>query len=123
MHRRWVTAIEIATSFVAAAVFLLLCAHIKVSAVDRMGQVSGMATIGLRLLAVAIPLVVALHVSSRLRDGQAFDTVMRLVCAALAGIASAAFAAGVVLALRGTPFGLGGTSGDAGVLCAWADSI
>lgn len=123
MHRRWVTGIEIATSFVAAAVFTRACWYIHADPIDRIGQVSGMATIAFRFLLVAIPLVAAVALAARIRDGAAADTVTRFVCAALAGIASATVAAGIAFALRGTEFGLGGTSGDAGVLCSWADSI
>jgi galactan 5-O-arabinofuranosyltransferase len=123
MRRRWLTTIEIATSFVAAAVFTFVFSRVHANALDRIGQVSGMATIALRFLMVAVPLVVALGVSARVKKGAAFDTTARLVCAALAGVASAAFAGGILFALRGTPFGIGGTSGDAGVLCQWADSV
>jgi galactan 5-O-arabinofuranosyltransferase len=123
MQRRWVTGLEIATSFVAAAAFTLFFARIHADPVDRLGQVSALATIAFRFLMVSIPLVVALGVSARVRHGAAFDTVNAFVCAAFAGIASATFAAGILFALRGTSYGLGGTSGDSGSLCQWADSI
>lgn len=123
VRRRWVSVIEIATSFVAAAACTFAFAAFRGAPLDRIGQVSALATIALRFLAVAIPLVVALAVAARVRSGVAFDTVARLVCAAIAGIASATFAAGILFALRGTPFGLGATSGDAAALCMWADSV
>ena len=123
MSRRWLTTIELATSVVAAAVFTYVLSRVHANALDRIGQVSGMATISLRLLVIAIPLVVALIVAARVKNGTAFDTTSRLVCAAFAGLAGAAFAGGILFALRGTPFGIGGTSGDAGVLCQWADSV
>jgi galactan 5-O-arabinofuranosyltransferase len=123
MSRRWVTGLEIATSVVAAAVLTLFFGRIHSDPIDRMGQVSALATIGFRFLLVSIPLVGALGLSARVRDGAAFETVNRFVCAAFAGIASAAFAGGILFALRGTPYGLGGTSGDSGALCQWTDIV
>lgn len=122
MQRRWLTGIEIVVSIVAATLFTFAL-PVKADPINRIGQVSGLATIAFRLLVVSIPLVGALVVSARVRGGAAFDTVARFVCAAFAGLTSATFAAGIVFALRGTEYGLGGTIGDVGVLCQWADSI
>jgi hypothetical protein len=123
MQPRWLTAVEIACAFVAAALFTRACADIHASSIDRIGQVSGMSTIAMRFLLVAVPLVAALAISARWREGVHFERVTRFVCAIFAGLGSATFAAGVLFALRGTPFGLGGTSGDAGTLAQWADII
>lgn len=123
MQRRWLTAIEILTAFVAAGLFTFACSRIRVDPLERLGQVSGMATIAMRFIVVSVALLVALGLSARLRGGAWLETVSRLVCAAFAGLASATFAAGVLLALRGTPFGFGGVSGDAGTLCQWAELL
>lgn len=123
MSRRWVTAIEIVVAFVAAALFTFWCSLIHGDPVERMGQVSGLATVAFRFILVVVPLIGALALAVRYRKGEKFDQATRYVCAALAGIASGAFAGGIAFALRGTEYGIGGTFGDVGVLASWADSI
>lgn len=122
--RGWrIGALEIATAFVVAALFVWACTTIKVNSLVRMGQVSGIATVELRLLWFGVPLVLALVAAAKWRDGRAFPIVSRLVCAALAGLSSAAIAGGILAALYRSPYGLGGLGGDSGILINWAELV
>src|SRR6188768_3485405 len=105
MRRRWLgPVIEIAVSFAAAALMAFVCTTVKVNPLDRTGQVSGLASIQIRFLFLAVPLLVALFVATRKDGGRHVELVGRIVCAGLAGLASGFVAGGVIFALRGTPF-------------------
>jgi len=112
--------LEMLTPFVVAALFVLSCRHIAFDPENRMGQISAIATIEWRLLLCSLPLFVALAWATRTRR---FEATSRFVCAALAGLASATVAAGILIMLRKTHFGLGGIEGDSGVLADWAERI
>jgi hypothetical protein len=118
-----VTAIEIATSFVVSVLFVLACANIRGNAMDRYGQVSLGASVQLRLLCFAIPILLALVIAARVRRGAHFPLATRLVCAALAGLSTAAVAGGILAILARTKFGLGGQLGDSGVLIWWGELV
>ena len=60
-------------------------------------------------------------IATRWRNGQAFEGMTRLVCAAFAGITSGFIAGGIIVALRGTHWGLNAYSGDGGDLIRWAN--
>jgi hypothetical protein len=116
-------AIEIATGFVVAALFVWSCTSIKVNSLVRMGQVSGIAAIELRVLYFGLPILVGLILAAKLRGGRAYPIAARLACAALAGMSSAAVAGGVLVALGRSPYGLGGIAGDSGILISWAEYV
>ncbi|HUS30305.1 MAG TPA: hypothetical protein VMZ53_17475 [Kofleriaceae bacterium] len=122
MRPRLVPVIEIAVSFAAAALVAWLSTFIKVNPLDRVGQVSGLAAIQIRYLACAIPVLVAVAVSTRYRDGRWFPITSRMACAALAGLASGFVAGGILVALRGTPFCLNAGAGDSDILVMWANA-
>jgi hypothetical protein len=107
-------------AFGVAAAFVASCLLIRVYPLDRLGQVSALASLGMRVLLFGLLGVLALVVSGRYRDGVHFDRTTRLVCAGLAGVATAMIAGGILVALRGTPWGLNGRGGDAGALASWA---
>ncbi|MFJ2866300.1 hypothetical protein [Kitasatospora sp. NPDC087314] len=114
---------EILVSVVAALGFTLLCRHISVNPMNRIGQVSGLAKIQQYVAMVGLP-ILAVLVYTAYRGGlRRHGIVQRLVCAALAGLATGVVAGGVVVALRGTPWPLGGQEGDPSVLIDMATSM
>src|SRR5512140_2446266 len=110
-------------AFGAMAVFLALCPSIHVNAMVRVGQVSGLASLQLRFALIVLPLIVAMIVAARVRGGAHFETAARLTCAALAGLASAFVAGGVIVALRATDYCLNAHNGDSGMLALWANHV
>ncbi|HET9992462.1 MAG TPA: hypothetical protein VFQ65_28210, partial [Kofleriaceae bacterium] len=110
--------LEIATAFVVSALFVWSCRHVDVDAIDRMGQVSGIAAVEWRFVIAALVIFAALAIASR---GPRFELASRFACAALAGLASATVAGGVAIMLHRTKFGLGAIGGDAGILIDWAE--
>jgi galactan 5-O-arabinofuranosyltransferase len=95
--------------------------YIDVDPLARAGQVSALAALQLRFAVLGLVLVAVLVVFHGRRRG--YDTAKRVVCAAVAGLASGFLAGGVVVALRGTPWPLFGLSGDTGRLVQWSASI
>jgi hypothetical protein len=124
LTRRWAGAsAEIVASFGAAALLTWSAIGIDVNPLERVGQVSGLATIGLRFTVTVLVLLVGLHVASRWRGGVVFGPASRVVCAVLAGLVTGFVAAGIVVALRGTPWCLNGRFGDAGRLAKWGAAV
>jgi len=117
---RALVALEIATAFVVAALFVLTCTTINVNVLERLGQVSGIAAVEWRLLLFALPLLAVLALLTR---GSRADLAIRFGSAALAGLSSAAVAGGIAVILHRTQFGLGATRGDAGTLINWAERL
>jgi len=115
-------AIEIATSFVVAALFVLSCTNIRLNTLDRLGQVSGIAAVELRVLWFGLPILAALMVIAKWRRDW-FPLASRIACGAFAGISSAAVAGGIYVALGRSPYGLGGAAGDSGILISWANYV
>lgn len=124
LTRRWAGAsIEVFASSSAAALLTWTAIGIHVNPLERVGQVSALASIGLRFTVTVLVLLAVLQVASRWRGGIAFGLATRVVCAALAGLATGFVAAGIVVALRGTPWCLNGRFGDAGRLSEWAAAV
>jgi hypothetical protein len=121
---RWIGAsLEVIGSLSAAGLLTLSARSIRVDPLDRVGQVSGLASIGFRFTVTGIVLVALLHVASRVRKGVAFPIAARVACAILAGLATGFVAAGILVALRGTPWCLNSIHGDAGRLARWANAV
>ncbi len=124
MHRRWLgPVIEIVVSFAAAGLLAYACTSIRINPLLRVGQVSGLATIQIRFLLFAVPLLLGLVVAARVHGGTWFPMATRVVCAALAGLASGFVAGGIIVALRGTPFCLNAGAGDSDIIVMWANAI
>ncbi|MGZ3147115.1 hypothetical protein ACVDFE_34995 [Lentzea chajnantorensis] len=120
-RRRWsLIGGEVLTSLGAAGVLLLWARGVEVDPVDRVGQVSGLAGLQLGFAVIALAVLVAVVVAARKRYAH---VVERLAAAAAAGLFSALVAGAVVVALRGTTFGLFAVYGDAGVVVGWARSL
>ncbi|MEU9233032.1 hypothetical protein [Streptomyces subrutilus] len=124
LSRRWVLPLaEIVVSLVAALGFTLLSTHISVNPLVRLGQVSGLAKLQQYVAVLGLPLLAVLLYTAYRGSLLRHQAAKRLVCAALAGLATGVLAGGVVVALRGTPWGLGGQEGDPGALIDMANSF
>lgn len=115
--------LEVIVSFSVSAAFIVSCLGVKIDASERVGQVSALAAVELRFVLFALALAAALVVAARVRGGTHFALTSRLVCAAIAGLASATIAGGLVVVLRWTPYGLGAKIGDSSVLSMWAHQL
>ncbi|GAA1962314.1 hypothetical protein GCM10009838_19000 [Catenulispora subtropica] len=114
-------AAEVVAALVAAFVMVFAARYIAVDPLARTGQVSALAALQLRFAVLGIALLAVLVFFHR--RGRGYDTAKRVVCAAVAGLASGFLGGGVVVALRGTPWPLFGLSGDTGRLVEWSASI
>jgi galactan 5-O-arabinofuranosyltransferase len=101
--------------------FLVLASTIRINPLQRIGQISGLASLQLRFAVIALPLLLAAIVAARI--GRGVDWIVRITCAAFAGLASAFVGGGVMVALRHTPYGLNAHQGDASLLAAWANAF
>ncbi|MFG2879578.1 hypothetical protein ACGFYU_31985 [Streptomyces sp. NPDC048337] len=121
---RWALILgEVVVSIAAALGYTLLCKHISVNPINRIGQVSGLAKLQQYVAVLGLPLLALLLYTAYRGTLARHQKVKRLVCAGLAGLATGVIAGGVVVALRGTPSALGGQEGDPGVLIAMANSF
>jgi galactan 5-O-arabinofuranosyltransferase len=112
-----VVAFFVAAAFVASSVF------IHVNPLNRLGQIAGLAGLAFRFVLAAIVLVVVLVIAARRRGGAGFPLASRLVCAAVAGLATGMIGGGILVALRGTPWGINGQGGDVGYIAGWAAAL
>ncbi|MEU0880533.1 hypothetical protein ABZ345_18170 [Lentzea sp. NPDC005914] len=115
---RWVVAAEAGVSVVVAVITAALARTIDINPLDRIGQVSGLAALQLRYALIAFVLLVAVVVASRGRRRS--PLVEHLVAAATAGLFTGLIAGAVIVALRGTSYGLNAENGDSGVLIQFA---
>jgi hypothetical protein len=121
---RWLSrSLEVIGAFGGAGLLTWSARSIQVDPLERVGQVSALASIGLRFTVTGLLIVALLHVASRVRGGVAFPIASRVAFAILAGLATGFVAAGIVVALRGTPWCLNGQQGDAGRLARWAVAV
>ncbi|CAM5547372.1 hypothetical protein SAVIM338S_04405 [Streptomyces avidinii] len=122
--RRWVLPLaEAVVSVVMALGYTLLCKHISVNPLNRIGQVSGLAKMQQYAAIIGLPVLALLLYTAYRSTLRHHQQVKRLVCAALAGLATGIVAGGIVVALRGTPSPLGGQEGDPSVLVEMANSF
>ncbi|MDJ0342463.1 hypothetical protein QMK19_22275 [Streptomyces sp. H10-C2] len=114
---------EFAVALVAAVGFAWWSVTIAVNPMTRVGQVSGLASLQFRLAVIALPLLAVVLWTVFRSSARVHRLTVRLVCAAVAGLATGMTAGGQVVALRGTPWPLNGQGGDNGRLEAWATQI
>ncbi|MFJ1703155.1 hypothetical protein [Kitasatospora sp. NPDC088346] len=114
---------EGAVSVLVSLLFLRLCMHISVNPLQRVGQVSGLAKVQQYGALIGLPLLAVLLYAAYRGSLQRYQVAQRLVCAALAGLATGAVAGGIAVALHGTPFGLGGQEGDPGNVMGMANDM
>lgn len=121
-NRPWLApALEVLVAFGTAALFLATCAFIRVYPIDRLGQISGLASLALRFFLFGLAWIVLLV--WMLRKARGFDMTARLACAAVAGMTGGLLGGGIMVALHGTPWGLNALGGDAGVLVGRAVAL
>ena len=107
---------EVLVSLVAALGFTLLCTRVNVNPLIRLAQVSGLAKIQEYAALVGIPVLALLVYTAYRGSLRRHQVAQRLACAAIAGLSTGVIAGGVVVALHGTPWPLGGQEGDPSVL-------
>ncbi|MFF7454847.1 hypothetical protein [Kitasatospora sp. NPDC008115] len=124
MTRRWaqITA-EVVVGVVAALGFTLLCTRIDINPLNRIGQVSGLAKIQQYVTIVGLPMLAVLLFTAYRGTLRRHRLTQRLVCSALAGLSTGVVAGGIVVALHGTPWPLGGQEGDPSVLVHMATGM
>jgi galactan 5-O-arabinofuranosyltransferase len=113
---------EIVTAFGAAALAVQLSRSIRVDPLDRIGQVSGLAGLGLRLVLAGLVVLAVCAAAARAGEGVR-RIVGRCAFAAVAGLSTGLVAGGILLALRGTDWPLFANWGDSGQLIRWADDL
>jgi galactan 5-O-arabinofuranosyltransferase len=114
---------EVAVSLGTALVFAYWSTTVNVNPMMRVGQVSGLAALQVRLLAVGLPLLAAVTVSAFRGSERLHRLLVRFGCAVVAGLATGFIAGGIVVALHGTPWPLAGQGEDNGHLADWAAII
>ncbi|MFI1584038.1 hypothetical protein [Embleya sp. NPDC020630] len=114
---------EGAVAMFTALVFAIWARNIRVNPINRIGQVSGLATLQLRMTLISLLVIAALVIAYR-RFGPTLQAlVVRLSCAVVAGLATGFVAGGTTIGLRGTPWPINGVGGDVGTLANWAGAI
>ncbi|MCX4748469.1 hypothetical protein OG455_23635 [Kitasatospora sp. NBC_01287] len=111
--------LEAAVSIAAALLTTWLARFVDTNPMSRIGQVSGLAALQLQLL--LLMLIVVLALVPAMRRGRVLS--VRFAAAAFAGLATGVTAAGVAVALRGTPWPLNAQTGDSGQLQIWAQQL
>jgi galactan 5-O-arabinofuranosyltransferase len=107
----------------AAALMVFLARGVDVNPLDRIGQISGLAALQLRYALIAAVLLVLTVVTARVRWVAYAPLARRIAAAVAAGLFSGLVAGAVVIALRGTSWGLNSGYGDAGALTHWAHTL
>jgi galactan 5-O-arabinofuranosyltransferase len=102
---------------------VLLARGVDVNPLDRIGQISGLAALQLRHALIAVVLLALVVITARVRWAAHAPLARRIAAAAAAGLFSGLVAGAVVIALRGTSWGLNAAYGDAGTLTRWAHEV
>lgn len=122
--RRLLSALaEAAVACSTAVLFAYWATTVHVNPTTRVGQISGLATLQFRLIAVGLPLLAVVTATAFHGRGRLHRRVVRLACAGVAGLATGFMAAGILVALSGTPWPLAGQGDDNGHLADWAAII
>ena len=116
-------AAEVLAAVGAAALLVALTRRVVIDPRDRIGQVSGLAAIGLRYTLIGIACLALVVIAARWRGGSLFPLSVRLACAATAGLISGFVGSGILLALDGTRWPLNASRGDAGVITDWLTDL
>jgi hypothetical protein len=116
-------AAEIGTAIVSAMLFLAVAGRVEVNPTVRVGQVAALATLQLRFAITCLVVVVALAMAGRYLSPPRRDLAVRVGCAALAGLATGLIAAGIRVALRGTPWPLLVGYGDGSWISQWVELV
>jgi hypothetical protein len=120
---RWLILVELIVSVTCALLMVLLAQTINVSPLDRAGQVSGLAGLQWRFSFIALGLMTVAVLATTAKSRLLTPLMVRVVAAGMAGLATGLIAGAVVVALRGTSWGVGGPAGDALTLTAMANDL
>lgn len=104
-----------------ALAFVFSCRSISVDPIDRIGQVSGLAGVQLRLIVAGGAILTGLVLVGTRRPE--WSRARGALVAASAGLTTAVAAGGLLVALHGTPWGLYAYFGDAGNVATWAEAV
>ncbi|WP_367128138.1 hypothetical protein [Saccharothrix sp. HUAS TT1] len=110
-------------SVAAAALMVLLARRVDVNPLDRIGQVSGLAALQLRYALIAVVVLALAVITARTRWAAHAPLIRRLGAATTAGLFGGLVAGAVVIALRGTSWGLFASYGDVGVITSWVHKL
>ncbi|MER5637066.1 hypothetical protein ABT095_08925 [Kitasatospora sp. NPDC002227] len=113
-------AAEAAVALAVGVGFMLWARNIDVDPMVRIGQVSGLAKLQFRAALIALPVFAVVLYAAYRSGARHYRLLLRLGCAAVAGLGTGIVAGGIAVALRGTPWGLGGQDGDPGTLLNYA---
>lgn len=120
---RWPALGEATVSLSTGIGFMLWARDIHVDPMIRIGQVSGLAVLQFRAALVALPVLAVVLYAAHRASERRHRLLLRLGCAAVAGLGTGIVAGGIAVALHGTPWGLGGQDGDPGTLQGYAASF
>jgi hypothetical protein len=115
------SAAEAVVAVASALGFLGWCRSIQVDPLDAVGRVSGLAQLQFRFAVACGSVVVAAVVARRWIRVE--PVVIRLACAAVAGLTTGLIAGGAEVALLGTRWPLSGNWGDVHALLAMVDRL
>ncbi|MEU4728023.1 hypothetical protein [Streptomyces sp. NPDC023588] len=110
---------EVVASLGAALLLIVLCMRIRINPMTRIGQVSGLAGIQLRLVVLLTATLLLYWLVARVMPGAA----ARIGAAAVAGLATGVTASGNIVGLSGTPWPIYANWGDVGNLQQWAYDV
>lgn len=105
------------------ALMVQLARTVAVDPLDRIGQVSGLAALGLRFVLLGLAVLVVVGAACRWAPPRVAAVVSALGCAGAAGLATGLVGAGLTVALRGTTWPLFANGGDAAALAGWAQDV
>lgn len=114
---------EAAVALAVGVGFMVWARNIHVDPLIRVGQVSGLAKLQFRAAMLALPVFAVVLYAAHRAAPKRYRLLLRLGCAVVAGLGTGIVAGGIAVALRGTPWGLGGQDGDPGTLQSYAESF
>ena len=106
-----------------AALMVELARTVDVDPLDRIGQVSGLAALGLRFVLLGLAVLLVVGAACRWGSARVASAASALGCAGAAGLATGFVGAGLTVALRGTTWPLFANGGDAAALAGWAQDV
>jgi hypothetical protein len=114
---------EAAVGLGAAALSVQLAMTIRVDPLDRIGQVSGLAGLGLHFSVLGLTVLALVVALTRWTPPPVAAVARAWGAAAVAGLVTGFVAGGLVVALSGTSWPLFANSGDAGQISVWVADL
>lgn len=114
---------EVGVAVGVALVCVLLARTVDIDPLARVGQVSGLAALGLHHVLLGLAMLVVVVAVCRFASDSTGRAVAALGCAAVTGLTTGLAAGGLVIALRGTTWPLYADLGDTGRVVSWVGDI